>query len=111
MPTSVIGHDFELLGHQYNRQILGNFIDQEMPFVRRDTTLVTIFAGGNEVNTITAATRQQLFEALAELRGRPDVRAVVLVCAGSTFFSGADIGEFAGPPKEQEYRRLWVGYN
>lgn len=55
VPTSVIGRDFESLGHQYNRQILGNFIDQEMPFVRQDTTLVTIFAGGNEVNTITAA--------------------------------------------------------
>jgi lysophospholipase L1-like esterase len=55
VPTAVIGRDFELLGQQYNRQILGNFIDQEMPLVRQDTTLVTIFAGGNEVNTITAA--------------------------------------------------------
>jgi 3-hydroxyacyl-CoA dehydrogenase len=60
------------------------------------------------VNTINAATRQQLFEALAELRGRSDVRAVVLMCAGSTFFSGADIGEFSGPPQEPEYRRLFA---
>ena len=55
VPTSVIGRDFELLGQQYNRQILGNFIDQELPLIRQNTTLVTIFAGGNEVNTITAA--------------------------------------------------------
>ena len=55
VPTSVIGRDFELLGRQYDRQILGNFIDQELPLVRQNTTLVTIFAGGNEVNTITAA--------------------------------------------------------
>jgi lysophospholipase L1-like esterase len=55
VPTAVIGRDFELLGRQYNRQILGNFIDQELPLVRQDTTLVTIFAGANEVNTITAA--------------------------------------------------------
>jgi lysophospholipase L1-like esterase len=55
VPTSVIGRDFELLGQQYNRQILGNFIDQELPLLRQNTTLVTIFAGGNEVNTITAA--------------------------------------------------------
>jgi len=60
------------------------------------------------VNTINAATRQQLFEALAELRGRSDVRAVVLMCAGSTFFSGADIGEFSGPPQEPGYRRLFA---
>ena len=55
VPTSVIGRDFELLGRQYDRQILGNFIDQELPLLRQNTTLVTIFAGANEVNTITAA--------------------------------------------------------
>ena len=55
LPTAVIGRDFELLGRQYDRQIFGNFIDQELPLIRQNTTLVTIFAGGNEVNTITAA--------------------------------------------------------
>jgi enoyl-CoA hydratase/carnithine racemase len=38
---------------------------------------------------------------LARLRG------IVLLCEGSTFFSGADIGEFSGPPKEEEYRNLF----
>jgi len=55
LPTAVIGRDFENLGQQFNRTIIGNFIDQEMPFIPRTTTVVTIFAGGNEVNTITAA--------------------------------------------------------
>jgi lysophospholipase L1-like esterase len=55
IPTSVIGADFEQLGKQYGRTILGNFIQHEMPFVPKDTTIVTVFAGGNEVNTITAA--------------------------------------------------------
>jgi lysophospholipase L1-like esterase len=55
LPTAVIGHDFEALGQQYGRTIAGNFIDQELPFVPGSTTLVTIFAGGNEVNTITTA--------------------------------------------------------
>lgn len=55
IPTAVISPGFEALGQQYNRVIVGNFITQEMPFVRRDATLVTIFAGGNEINTITAA--------------------------------------------------------
>jgi len=45
----------EALGRMYNHTIVGNFIQQEMPFVQRDATLVTIFAGLNEVNTITAA--------------------------------------------------------
>ena len=55
LPTAVIGPDFQALGQQYGRVILGNFIAQSMPFVRTEATLVTIFAGGNEVNTITAA--------------------------------------------------------
>jgi lysophospholipase L1-like esterase len=55
LPTAVIGRDFENLGQQFNRTIIGNFIDQEMPFIPRTTTVVTIFAGGNEVNTVTAA--------------------------------------------------------
>jgi 3-hydroxyacyl-CoA dehydrogenase len=59
------------------------------------------------VNTITAAVRAGLFAAIADLRGRPGIAAVVLVCEGSTFFSGADIGEFSGPPKEAEFRDLF----
>lgn len=55
IPTSVIGRDFQALGQQYNRLIAGNFIDQEMPFVQTNATVVTVFAGINEVNTITAA--------------------------------------------------------
>lgn len=53
--TAVIGRDFQTLGQQYNRTILGNFIDQEMNFILPNATLVTIFAGVNEVNVITAA--------------------------------------------------------
>ncbi len=59
------------------------------------------------VNTIDAKVRAALSEALAQLKARDDVRAVVLACDGSTFFSGADIGEFSGPPKEAEYRALF----
>lgn len=55
IPTAVIGRDFQTLGQQYGLAIEANFVDQEMPFVAASTTLVTIFAGGNEVNTITAA--------------------------------------------------------
>lgn len=55
LPTAVIGPDFEALGQQYSRTIAGSLIAQEMPFVRRTATLVTVFAGANEINTITAA--------------------------------------------------------
>lgn len=59
------------------------------------------------VNVISAAVRAGLNDALAKLGSLPNVRAVVLTAEGSTFCSGADIGEFSGPPKEAEYRDLF----
>ena len=53
--TAVIGRDFQTLGQQYNHTIAANFIEQEMPFVVAGATLVTIFSGINEINTITSA--------------------------------------------------------
>ena len=55
IPTSVIGRDFQNLGAQYGRTIVGNFIEHEMSFVQTNATVVTIFAGVNEINTITSA--------------------------------------------------------
>jgi lysophospholipase L1-like esterase len=55
IPAAVISPEFQSLGAQYHRDIPANFIEQEAPFTLQDSTLVTIFAGGNEVNTITSA--------------------------------------------------------
>jgi lysophospholipase L1-like esterase len=57
IPTAVIGPHFEALGRQYGRDPLGNFLDREVPFVPRNSTHVTIFAGGNDSNTVGAAIR------------------------------------------------------
>ena len=129
IPTSVIGPDFETLGQQYNHTILGNFITQEAPFVRVQpmATLVTIFAGGNEINTITAAlgggagasnqlgyidAQVSAFGAdyvtlLAVIRGRaPAARIVVLNVpnlAGLPFLAGQPL------PQRQAAQRAAVG--
>jgi lysophospholipase L1-like esterase len=55
IPTAVIGRDFQNLGAQFGRTIAGNFIENEMSFVQPNATVVTIFAGVNEINTITSA--------------------------------------------------------
>jgi hypothetical protein len=55
IPTGVVGPAFQTLGQQHGRFIAGNFLAQAMPFVRANATLVTVFAGPNEVNTVTAA--------------------------------------------------------
>jgi 3-hydroxyacyl-CoA dehydrogenase len=75
--------------------------------LERDGEIALLVAHNPPVNTITAAVRADLRAALAELTATAGVRAAVLLCEGSTFFSGADIGEFAGPPKEEEYRALF----
>jgi 3-hydroxyacyl-CoA dehydrogenase len=78
--------------------------------VERDGELALVVAHNPPVNTITAEVRAGLREALEVIRSAGDIRAVVLLCEGTTFFSGADIGEFSGPPREVEYRTLFSGY-
>jgi len=58
IPTAVIGRDFQDLAVKYGRLVATNFIDSEAPFVSSATTLVTIFAGANDVNTVTSALGQ-----------------------------------------------------
>ncbi len=74
-----------------------------------DRGIAALRVNNPPVNTIDAKVRAALSDALVQLKARDDVRAVVLACDGSTFFSGADIGEFSGPPKEEEYRALFNG--
>jgi 3-hydroxyacyl-CoA dehydrogenase len=78
--------------------------------VERDGELALVVAHCPPVNTITAEVRAGLRDALEVIRAASGIRAVVLMCEGSTFFSGADIGEFSGPPREVEYRTLFNGF-
>ncbi len=55
IPGAVLGPEIETIGNQLGRGIPGNFLEREVPFVARDSTLVTVFAGGNDVNTVGAA--------------------------------------------------------
>jgi 3-hydroxyacyl-CoA dehydrogenase len=75
--------------------------------VALDKDVAVISVNNPPVNTVSAAVREGLFAAIADIRVRPGIEAVVMVCEGSTFFSGADIAEFAGPPKEAEFRDLF----
>ena len=50
------------------------------------------------VNALGHAVREGLAKAIAEANADPAVRAIVLACAGRTFFAGADITEFTKPP-------------
>ncbi|WP_374649536.1 3-hydroxyacyl-CoA dehydrogenase NAD-binding domain-containing protein [Rhizorhabdus sp.] len=49
------------------------------------------------VNALGHAVRAGLAEGIAAAAADPDVSAVVILCAGKTFFAGADIAEFGKP--------------
>jgi lysophospholipase L1-like esterase len=52
VPGSVVGPEIEDLARQLGRGSIGNFRERQMPFVSRDSTLVTIFGGANDVNVV-----------------------------------------------------------
>jgi lysophospholipase L1-like esterase len=55
IPGAVLGPEIEQIGNALGRGIPGNFLEREAPFVPSNSTLVTMFAGGNDANTIAAA--------------------------------------------------------
>jgi lysophospholipase L1-like esterase len=54
-PAHVLSRRVQDLGSQYGRAMTGNMIQLQAPFVMANSTLVTIFAGANDVDTIVAA--------------------------------------------------------
>ena len=54
-PAHVLSRRLQNLGSQYGRTMTGNFLELQAPFVPTNSTLVTIFAGANDVDTIIAA--------------------------------------------------------
>jgi 3-hydroxyacyl-CoA dehydrogenase len=58
------------------------------------------------VNTLSREVRAGLKAAFESLRGRPDVKAVVLACAGKTFLSGGDMREFETGVQEPGYHEV-----
>ena len=61
------------------------------------------------VNAMDRAVRAGLEKTFSDLKGRPEIKAIVLGCAGRTFVAGADIKEFdsgIGKPGFHEVLRL-----
>lgn len=59
IPGAVLSRGLQTIGNSVGRGIPANFIDGEMPFIARDSTLVTVFADANGVNAVGAALRQR----------------------------------------------------
>ncbi|AOG00830.1 enoyl-CoA hydratase/isomerase family protein [Blastomonas sp. RAC04] len=65
---------------------------------RGDILIVT--SNNPPVNALGAGVRVGLDAALTQASADDGIKAVVLICAGQTFFAGADITEFGKPPVE-----------
>jgi 3-hydroxyacyl-CoA dehydrogenase len=67
--------------------------------LRRDGRIAIVTADNPPVNALKYEVRAGLTEALRRVRDDDGVEAVVIACAGRTFFAGADITEFGKPPQ------------
>jgi 3-hydroxyacyl-CoA dehydrogenase len=67
--------------------------------LRREGGIAIVTADNPPVNALKHEVRAGLVEALSRARDDDAVEAVVINCAGRTFFAGADITEFGKPPQ------------
>ena len=65
---------------------------------RGDIAVLTI--DNPPVNALSHSVRVGLLEILPRVEADDGVKAILLVCAGSTFSAGADVREFGSPPKD-----------
>ena len=67
--------------------------------LQRDGEISVVTVDNPPVNALKHEVRAGLAEALRQARADGAVKAVVISCAGRTFFAGADITEFGKPPQ------------
>jgi len=68
--------------------------------VRREGEIGIVVVDNPPVNALGHAVRDGLVKGVADLVADPVVKAIVIACAGRTFFAGADITEFGKPRQE-----------
>jgi lysophospholipase L1-like esterase len=72
IPGAVLSPAIHEVARRAGRDVPANFVEREMPFVAPDSTLVTIFGGGNDVNALGDAIERGA--AGGDVRGYIDVQ-------------------------------------
>jgi 3-hydroxyacyl-CoA dehydrogenase len=67
--------------------------------LHRDGEIAIVTVDNPPVNALKHEVRAGLAEALRQSRSDVAIKAMVIACAGRTFFAGADITEFGKPPQ------------
>lgn len=59
IPGAVLSPRVQAISQSYGPRVDFNFIERELPFVSRESTIVTIFAGGNDTNVVARSVSGQ----------------------------------------------------
>ena len=71
----------------------------EVVKLERHDVVAIVTVNSPPVNALSAAVRGGILECIKGAIADPEIKAIVLTCAGRTFIAGADITEFGKPPK------------
>jgi 3-hydroxyacyl-CoA dehydrogenase len=66
--------------------------------IRYDGAFAVVHIDNPPVNALSQSVRAGIVAAVEQTDTNSDIRAVILICSGSTFMAGADIKEFGKPP-------------
>ena len=72
--------------------------DEQVARIERDGAIAICVIDSPPVNALGQAVRQALVDAVAQANADAAVDALVIHCAGRTYFAGADVREFGKPP-------------
>ena len=72
IPGAVLSPAIHDIARRFGRDVPANFVEREMPFVPSQSTLVTIFGGGNDVNALGDAIERGA--AGSDVRGYVDMQ-------------------------------------
>lgn len=59
IPAAVLSPRIQTISYSYGPRVDFNFLERQLPFVDRDSTVVTIFAGGNDANVVARSVSGQ----------------------------------------------------
>lgn len=68
--------------------------------------IAVLIADNPPVNALGHAVRSGIAAGIRQAEADPEVKAIVLMCAGRTFFAGADIREFGKPQQSPSLREV-----
>jgi enoyl-CoA hydratase len=104
--TSRPGNPFGMLARRNRRR--GSSVSPAVLYEKRDNIAWVTLNRPERLNAYNVEMRDALFEILSAIQDDPEVRAMVLAGAGSSFSTGGDVSEFGQAPSPTAAR--WIRF-